>query len=56
MTEFEKGYVQGVKDLAEKLKKFYNNFRGGTYSLSVSYHIDQVKKDLLKEDGDVESG
>lgn len=47
---FKKGYEQGVKDLAEKLKKFYDNYRGGTYSGSVSYHVEQIKKELLKED------
>ena len=50
MSEFEKGYEQGVKDLAERLEKFYNNYRGGTYSGSVSYHVEQIKKELLKED------
>lgn len=47
---FKKGYEQGVKDLAAKLKKFYDNYRGGTYSGSVSYHVDQIKNELLKED------
>ena len=54
MTEFEKGYEQGVKDLAERLQRFYDNYRGSTYSAAVSYHVGQIKKDMLKEDKDNE--
>ena len=48
--EYQKGYEQGVKDLAEKLTKFYNSSRRGTYSGTVAYHVEQIKKELLKED------
>ena len=49
-TEYQKGYEQGILELAERLKKFYYSYRGNTYSSSVAYHIEQIKKDLLKED------
>lgn len=53
-TGYKEGYEQGVKDFAEKLQKFYDNYRGSTYSAVVAYHIEQIKKDLLKEDKDNE--
>ena len=52
--EYRKGYEQGVKDLAEKLQKFYDNYRGSTYSAVVAYHVGQIKKDLLNENKDNE--
>ncbi len=48
--EYQKGYEQGVKDLAERLERFYNCTQRNTYTSTVAYHIDQIKKDLLKED------
>ena len=49
-SDYIKGYEQGVKDLAHKLQNFYGNFRRSTYSAVVAYHVEQIKKDLLKED------
>ena len=48
--EYQKGYEQGVKDLAERLGRFYQSTRRNTYTATVAYHIEQIKKDLLKED------
>lgn len=48
-TSYQQGYEQGVKDLAEQLKKFYTSFRSHTYSATVAYHVEQIKKDLLKK-------
>ena len=49
--DYIKGYNDGVKDLAEKLKTFYRIFRSHTYSASVAYHIEQIEKETkLKED------
>lgn len=52
--EYIKGYEQGVKDLAEKVKKYYGALKGNTYSSIVTYTIEQQAKDLtegVKENG-----
>lgn len=53
-TGYKEGYEQGLKDLAERLKRFYQSLKGETFSSTVAYHIDQIKKDLLKGDEDNE--
>lgn len=47
---YDEGYEQGIKDLAEKLKNYYSNLRGTTYAVLTAYHIEQAKKELLKEE------
>lgn len=48
-NEYQKGYEQGVKDLTERLKKYYNNLNGTTSSGLVAYHIDQIRKEMLEK-------
>lgn len=45
--EYIKGYEQGVKDLAEKVKKYYGALKGGTYSSLVSFHVEQQSEALI---------
>lgn len=47
--EYQQGYEQGVKDLTERLKTYYNNLNGTTSSGLVAYHIDQIRKELLEK-------
>ena len=49
-SEYAKGYEQGVIDLCERLKTYYGNLRGTTYAVLTAYHIEEVKKMLLKEE------
>lgn len=47
---YERGYAQGVKDFAERVKKYYNHHSSRPLPVNVVYYIDQILKDLLKED------
>lgn len=47
-AEYIKGYEQGVKDLAEKVKKYYGALKGGTYSSLVSFNIEQQGEALIE--------
>lgn len=47
-AEYIKGYEQGVKDLAEKVKKYYGALKGGTYSSLVSFNIEQQAEALIE--------
>ena len=47
--EYQRGYEQGVKDFAEKIKKYYNNLKGTTPAPLVSFHIDEILKNVLGE-------
>lgn len=47
--EYKKGYEQGVTDLAERLKKFYLHLGSKTSSVVVSYHIEQIVKELKEK-------
>ena len=49
-SDYIKGYNEGVKDLAERLERFYQSTARSTHSSTVAYHIEQIKADLLKED------
>ena len=46
--EYRQGYEQGVKDLAERVKKYYGALRGGTYSSLVSFNIEQQAEALIE--------
>ncbi len=46
-TEYIKGYEQGVKDLAERVKKYYGSLKGGTYSSLVSFNVEQQAEALI---------
>lgn len=42
---------EAVKELAEKLKKYYRSFNGKTAAGLVAYHIDQIAKEMTGGDG-----
>ena len=46
---YERGYDQGVKDFAERVKQYYNHYSTRPLPANVVYYIDQILKDLLKE-------
>ena len=54
-SDYEKGYEQGIKDLAERLKNYYSNLRGTTYAVLTAYNIEQATKELLKEEEENEN-
>lgn len=49
MSEYNKGYNQGLEDMAKRLKCFYHRLSGKTVGGSVAYHIEQIKGDLMRD-------
>ena len=39
-----------LRAFPEKLKKYYHNLSGKTLPAAVEYHIDQIAKEILKEE------
>ena len=48
--EYIRGYEQGVKDLADRILKYYSNLKGQTYSGIVTFTIEIAMNELLEED------
>lgn len=48
--EYTKGYEQGVKDLADRILKYYKNLKDITYSGVVTFTIEVAMNELLEED------
>lgn len=48
-AEYREGYEQGVKDMAERLEKYYTSFTGKTMSAAVAYAIKITAEELLKD-------
>lgn len=46
--EYQRGYEQGVKDFAEKIKRYYNNLKNGTPAALVSFHVNEILKETLE--------
>ena len=44
--EYKKGYEQGVKDFAERIKKYYHHLTGKTMTDVVEYVIDLMCKEM----------
>ena len=49
-SDYQRGYEQGIKDISERLEKFYNHLRGFTHSATVQYTVNQVKTELLNKE------
>ena len=49
MSEYEKGYADGVRDLAEKISGYYTNVKGKTYPALVVYTVQHVANSLSVE-------
>ena len=49
MSEYEKGYADGVRDLAEKIAAYYTNLRGKTYPALVVYTVENAANSLSVE-------
>lgn len=47
--EYQRGYEQGVKDFAEKIKGYYNHLNGRTPATLVSFHVEEILKNVLGE-------
>ena len=48
MTEYKKGYVEGVNALLRKIQVYYNTLGGKTLSYSVAYTAEQQAKMLVE--------
>lgn len=53
MSEYSKGYADGynraLDDITARMKKFYGHLNGNTVGGSVSYHIDQIAKEMREK-------
>lgn len=49
MSEYEKGYADGVRDLAEKIAAYYTNVKRNTYPALVVYTVQNVANSLSVE-------
>ena len=45
----DKGYEQGVKDFAERVKNYYRHTTSRPLPATVEYYIDQIEKEMLDE-------
>lgn len=48
--------IDTVQKFAERLKKFYGNFKGASQGYVIEYHIDQIAEELRKEIQDAAHG
>jgi hypothetical protein len=46
--EYKKGYEQGAKDIAEKIKKYYRCLGSMNNPCIMEYYINQVLKEMLE--------
>lgn len=44
---YKRGYEQGIKDFADRIKKYYNSLGGSTTGFMVEYTIDIFKEEIL---------
>lgn len=48
MTEYEKGYVDGVNDLSRKIQAYYNTIGGKTTGYLVAYTAERQAETLCE--------
>lgn len=48
--EYRKGYEQGIKDFAERVKKYYTHLSGKTMSAVVKFVITIIEKEMLEDE------
>ena len=47
--EYEKGYDQGVRDFAERVKNYYRHMTSKALPATVEYYIDQIEEEMLND-------
>ena len=45
----DKGYAQGVRDFAERVKNYYRHMTSKALPATVEYYIDQIEKEMLND-------
>ena len=48
-NEYQQGYEQGIRDLSERLKKYYTSLGGSTSGHTVAYTVDIFKEEYLDD-------
>lgn len=48
--EYREGYVQGSKDIAEKIKKYYRCLGSMTNPCIMEYYINQLLKEMVENE------
>lgn len=46
---YESGYNKGVKDMAERIKNYYNHYSTRPLPATVVYYIEQIEKELTEK-------
>lgn len=46
---YEEGYRQGVRDMAERLKRYYSRLSGKSMAAVVEYTVKVVEEELIGE-------
>jgi hypothetical protein len=46
---YQNGYKQGVKDLAERVQKYYSNLKEGSVGVSIGYYISVIAKEMEEQ-------
>lgn len=46
--EYRKGYEQGIKDYAARMKKYYKHLTGHTLSAAVEYVLGLIEKEMIE--------
>ena len=47
--DYEEGYRQGVRDMAERLKRYYSRLSGKSMAAVVEYTVKVVEEELIGE-------
>ena len=47
--DYQRGYEDGVKALAEKLISYYKALKGTTHTVLVDYNVEVKAKEILEE-------
>lgn len=45
---YTRGYRQGVKDMAERIKNYYRHTTSKPLPATVEYYVDQIKKEMVE--------
>lgn len=48
-SDYQEGYQQGAKDIADKIKKYYRCLGSMTNPVIMEYYINQLLKEITEE-------
>lgn len=48
--DLKSAYNDGARDLAERVKRYYDTLGGKTSATLVSFHVDEILKEFLEDE------